>query len=154
MRTWGRALFPVLALMGSTCAFGDDQVHVHEPAAGEKFGTVHFPVSCRSEVQSDFETAVAILHSFGYERAEKAFGAIATRDPRCAMAHWGVAMSLYHPVWAAGNPVAQPTPAELARGRAAVLRAREIGAATPREGDYIAAVEAFYQDSETVDHAT
>jgi len=145
-------LVPVLALVGSSYARGGDEgAHVHEP---EKFGTVRFPVSCREDVRADFETAVAILHSFGYERAEKAFADIGARDPRCAMAYWGVAMSLYHPVWAAGNPVAQPTPAELARGRAAVLRARELGSDIPRERDYIAAVEAFYKDSETVDHAT
>jgi len=154
MRTWSRALVAAaLALIGSAPARGDEGPHVHEPAAVEKFGTVRFPVSCRAEVRADFETAVAILHSFGYARAEKAFADIAARDARCAMAHWGIAMSLYHPVWAAGNPAAQPTPAELARGRAAVLRAREIGADTPRERDYIAAVAAFYKDSDSVDHA-
>ena len=49
--------------------------------------------------------------------------------PSCAMAHWGVAMSLYHPIWAA------PTPAEIARGQAAVEKAIAAGAQhRPREG--------------------
>ena len=154
MLTWSRALVAALVLIGSPPAHADEGPHIHEPAAGEKFGTVRFPVSCRADVRADFEMAVAILHSFGYERAEKAFADIAARDAHCAMAHWGIAMSLYHPVWAAGNPAAQPTAPELARGRTAVLRARKIGAGTPREREYIAAVEAFYKDSETLDHAT
>src|SRR3989454_87091 len=36
---------------------------------GEKVGSVRFPVSCAPAVQADFERAVALLHSFWYEKA-------------------------------------------------------------------------------------
>ncbi len=62
------------------------------------------------------------------------------------MAYWGIAMSLYHPVWF------PPTPADLQRGMAAIERAKSIGAKTQRERDYIAAIEVFYKDSDKVPH--
>ena len=135
-----------------TCALApaapaQQEQHQHDHAH-ETLGTVTFPTSCAPAVQKDFARAVALLHSFWYAPAEKAFGEIAAADPACAMAHWGVAMSLYHPIWA------QPSPDELARGRDAVAKARALGAKTEREGAYIAAVEAFFRDSQTADHAT
>jgi tetratricopeptide (TPR) repeat protein len=64
------------------------------------------------------------------------------------MAHWGVAMSLYHPVWAPSSP------AELQKGWAAVEKAKSVDPKTSRERDYIAAIEAFYKDSDRLDHRT
>ena len=63
------------------------------------YGTVHFPVSCAAAVQKPFERGVALLHSFWYEEAEKEFVQIAKDDPQCAMAHWGIAMSIWHQLW-------------------------------------------------------
>jgi tetratricopeptide (TPR) repeat protein len=63
------------------------------------------------------------------------------------MAHWGVAMSLYHPLW---QP---PDPASLARGADAVAQATRIGAATEREAGYVAAIGAFYARFAERDHA-
>jgi hypothetical protein len=91
---------------------------------------------------------VAWLHSFEYEEAEKAFTEVAATDPRCGMAYWGVAMTNYHPLWAA------PTPAELKRGWDAIEKAKLAGARTQRERDYIAAVELFYKDADKLDHRT
>ncbi|MCI0526726.1 MAG: hypothetical protein L0Y56_04640, partial [Nitrospira sp.] len=65
----------------------------------EKLGQVHFPVSCGSTAQKEFERAVALLHSFWFEEAGKAFTTVIEMDPECAMGYWGVAMSLYHPLW-------------------------------------------------------
>ena len=120
--------------------------HRHEPS--EKLGRVNFVISCTPAAQKQFNRAVAWLHSFEYEEAEKAFTEVAATDPRCGMAHWGVAMSNYHPLWAA------PTAEELKRGWAAVEKARLAGARTPRERDYIAAMETFYKDADKVDHRT
>ena len=58
-----------------------------------KVGEVGFPVSCSAEAQQQFTRAVALLHSFWYEEAVKAFTGVAETDPSCAMAYWGVAMS-------------------------------------------------------------
>ena len=120
------------------------------PAAGQHqdhdLGSVHFPVSCTPAAQKTFERAVALLHSFWYVEAEKTFSEAARFDPRCAMAYWGIAMSLYHPVWA------PPTPADLRKGTAAVEKARSAAAKTQRERDYIAAIEVFYKDSDKAAH--
>jgi hypothetical protein len=92
---------------------------------------------------------VALLHSFWFPEAFKAFAAVAQADPTCAMAHWGTAMT------SLGNPLAGPPgPAQLKDGGAAVGRAKAVGGRTPRERDYIAAIERFYKDADTVDHRT
>src|SRR6516225_4249052 len=115
-------------------------------AAAEQFGTVHFPISCNSEAQQRFLRAVAILHSFGYDKAVEAFTGVAGADPDCAMAWWGVAMSHWYPLWW------PPTPAALAAGAAAVTKAEAVGAKTERERGYIAAIAVFYRDSGRLDH--
>lgn len=127
-----------------------DEGHSHDH--GEQLGTVAFPVSCNAAAGAAFERGVALLHSFQYDDAEKAFADAAAADPGCAMAHWGTAMSLYHPVWAAANPSAAPTPAELKKGAEAVEKARAAGAKTDREKDYVAAVAAFYANADMLDH--
>jgi hypothetical protein len=132
-----------------------DEPHQHEHGAPpEKLGKVDFAVSCSKAARPQFERAVALLHSFWYDAAEKAFLDVAKTDPSCAMAYWGVAMSNFHPIWAAGNPGAEPSPAELRKGIEAVAKAKAAGAKTEREQDYIAAVEAFYRDADKLDHHT
>ena len=121
------------------------QEHVHSHGSGETLGTVHFPTSCRA-VEAEFTRAVALLHSFGYAEARRAFEEVAAKDPACGIAQWGIAMTWYHPIWA------PPTAAELAAGRAAAEAAARIGAGTDRERGYIAAIGTFYRDSGTVDH--
>ena len=117
--------------------------------AQEQVGKVSFPTSCSAAVQQEFERAVAMLHSFWFSASTSAFNAVAQGDPACAMAHWGIAMN------ALGNPFAwPPAPKGLADGWAAVEKAKAAGARTQRERDYIAAIEAFYKDSATVDHRT
>src|SRR5436309_9484545 len=120
-----------------------------DKARSEKLGTVRFPTSCSPAAQPQFERAVALLHSFWFSEGLKAFGAIAEADPGCAMAHWGTAMLTF------GNPFAwPPAPAALAGGLAAVEKAKAAQAKTRRERDYIGAVEAFYKDSDKVEHRT
>ena len=143
------SLAAALALaLAAPARAGDETDHQHHHARTEKLGTVSFPTSCAPASQAPFVRAVALLHSFWYDEAEKAFAQVAADDPSCAMAHWGIAMSLYHPIWA------PPTPPEIARGREAIARALAADAKTPREKDYVAAIAAFFQDAETVDHRT
>ena len=111
------------------------------PALGDlsKVGTVQFPTSCDPKVQDEFARGVALLHSFFYDEARRIFTAVAEKDPGCAMAHWGVAMTWYHPIWAA------PTDEELKNGLAAVEKAESAGAKTERERDYISSIASFYR---------
>src|SRR5919199_2780594 len=125
---------------------GAQEAHHHQHDPSEKIGRVNFPVSCNPQAQKQFNRAVAWLHSFEYEEAEKAFTEVTVTDPRCAMGYWGVAMSNYHPIWA------PPTEAELQKGSGAVERAKAVGVRTVRERDYIEAIEVFYKDSDKLDH--
>lgn len=132
-----------LAVLAAPVAAQEPDTHTHE----DGLGTVRFPVSCESTVQEDFDRAVAILHSFGYEEARREFQSIVERDPACGIGHWGIAMSYWHPLWAA------PTPAEFTAGRSAAGEAARIGARTERERAYISAINRFYGDADRLDHA-
>ena len=93
------AAFLVFISLLTFTAVADDKEHHHEDLTEAQLGTVHFPVSCAQSVQKPFARGVALLHSFWYEEAEKGFIQIAKDDPHCAMAHWGVAMSIWHQLW-------------------------------------------------------
>jgi hypothetical protein len=128
--------FPVLA----------DEGHHHEEITVEQLGTVHFPVSCAPSVQKPFERGVALLHSFWYEEAAKQFEQVAKDDPQCAMAHWGVAISLWHQLWD------NPDKATIKRGLEEIKKAKSLHPKNDRERDYIAAIDTFYSDSKKRDH--
>jgi len=66
---------------------------------GFQFGEVSFSLSCKSATRETFDLALALLHSFEYEEAEKAFVKVIDTDPDCAMAYWGVAMSITYSLW-------------------------------------------------------
>jgi len=102
-----------------------------------ELGPIIFPTSCSPAVQEPFVQAVTLLHSFGYEEAEKAFVEISRQDARCGMAYWGIAMSLYHPLWD------RPDAATLKKGEAALQKAQSLKT-SPRERDYISALACFY----------
>ena len=109
--------------------------------AGHALGSVHFPVSCSALAQRDFDQALALLHHMTYPQARSAFAALATREPDCAMAHWGVAMTLFQPLWPT-----RPTPADLARGGDEVAAARVAPPPTEREQRFIDAAAAFFDN--------
>jgi hypothetical protein len=136
-----------VVLVSATPARAQDE-HPHQAGDLGRVGKVHFPVTCPPELQGDFDRAVALLHSFFYEESERQFAAIAARDPHCAMAWWGVAMSLWHPLW---EP---PDSTSLARGWAAIRRADSLGTGSERERGYIGALASFYRDGDRVDHRT
>lgn len=140
----------IVLLIAIVVSFGlaalADEGHHHEYLTPDQLGTLHFPVSCAASVQKPFERGVALLHSFWYEEAEKEFEQIAKKDPRCAMAHWGIAMSTWHQLWDT------PKGDTLAQGWAEVMKAKALHPKTDRERDYIAAMSAFYGDSKKLDH--
>jgi len=138
-------------------AFADDDTdkdhHHHEDLSETQLGTVHFPISCSAAVQKSFARGVALLHSFWYEEAEKQFLNITHTDSHCAMAHWGIAMSLWHELWN------EPEANVIKRGLGEATDAEKLASdpalaksATPREKAYIAAIVAFYSGSDKLDH--
>ena len=109
-----------------------------------QFGEVSFSLSCDYAVRDAFDLAVSLLHSFEYAEAEKAFVKVIDIDPECAMAYWGVAMSIYHALWKA------PEVEELKKG-AMVLKLAESLPKTDKEQDYLNAIGAYYTDWQTTD---
>jgi tetratricopeptide (TPR) repeat protein len=124
-----------------------DQEHGNHAASGS-LGRVDFRVSCNAAAQESFTRGLALLHSFTYEESAEAFRDAAANDSRCAMAHWGLAMTEYHQLW---DPHAGP--AELQRGSAEIEKARELKLGTPRERDYVEALGVFYDGWERRSHA-
>src|SRR5258705_3242388 len=94
------------------------EMHTHQHDASEKLGRVNFTVSCKPAARIQFNRATALLHSFWYAEAEKAYAGVAETDPDCAMAYWGMSMRGYHPVWAPA------TAEEVLRGQAAAAQRR------------------------------
>jgi len=134
-----------IATAFSGAAFADEGHH-HEELTQEQLGTVHFPVSCTPDAQKTFEKGIALLHSFWYEEAEKTFLDAEKQDPKCAMAYWGEALSLWHQLWD------RPTAATIKRASAELKKADKAKAKTERERDYIQALKAFYSNSKKADH--
>jgi tetratricopeptide (TPR) repeat protein len=149
---WGYSLslrlpvFLSIPLLFCTLA-GRQEMHVHD--APEQLGEVSFPVWCQTPVQKDFDRGVALLHSFAYSAAEEAFRKIAERDPKCAMAHWGIAMTHFHQLW-------QPpiSPASYPSAQQEIETALRIGAGTERERGFIHAAELIFRDEASVPYET
>jgi hypothetical protein len=116
------------------------------PRDGEMFGTVSFSATIPDSLQKDFNIAIALLHSFEYDEAEKMFAKLIDQSPDCAMAYWGVAMSNFHALWA------PPSQSELLKGAKAIEIARSIEKKTKRESDYIEAIANFYENNDRLDH--
>ena len=137
----------LFVLGGTLAAFGQEDHSQHQQAVAG-LGTVNLSTSCNAAAQTLISKGAALLHSFGYEEARLTFMQAAKADPACGMAHWGVARTWYHPIWA------PPSPDELKLGAASVDLALASGAKTERERDYINSLAVFYKDWQTVDHAT
>src|SRR5882762_1091944 len=137
-------VFLVLLAFASSC-FAQDEPH-HRHAAAEKLGTVSFPISCAPATQAQFERGMALLYSFEYETASDQFQEIQKKDPACAMAYWGQAMSLYHQLWD------RPSKTDLQHGAELLAKARSLNPPTARERDYIQALTVFYTDTGKFDH--
>jgi tetratricopeptide (TPR) repeat protein len=101
-------------------------------------GSVSFQTSCKPQVKEEFNRAVALLHSFWLDEAERMFKVVAMRDPDCAMAHWGVAMTNFNQVNGG------PTLAGVAAANQSLARADAAREKNPREAAYIGALHSFF----------
>jgi tetratricopeptide (TPR) repeat protein len=137
-----------LVILGGALAAAGQEDHSQHQHAVAGLGTVNFSTSCNARAQTLMSRGAALLHSFGYEEARLTFLDAAKADPACGMAHWGVARTWYHPIWA------PPSPDELKKGSAALDLAISTGAKTERERDYINSLAVFYKDWQTVGHST
>jgi tetratricopeptide (TPR) repeat protein len=125
-------------LIGMLTAVGAERSAVPAPGDLRAAGTVDFKVSGAPEVRSEFIRGVALLHSFFYEEARRIFTEVAARDPNCAMAQWGIAMTWWHPIWT------PPTSDEMRAGKAAIEKGMAMKAGTDLERGFITALNAYY----------
>jgi tetratricopeptide (TPR) repeat protein len=115
----------------------------HQHGKTEQLGEVHFATSCNEGAQTEFNHAVALLHSFQFSRAIEGFDAALRDDPKCAIAYWGIALSDW------GNPFAPGTKDSglVQLGHDNAERGKSLGTRTAREQAYLAAVGKLYSDS-------
>lgn len=133
-----RRLFQLVALIAASGLFARPASAQHEH---EQLGDVHLSVSCSAPAQQQFDHALALLYNFVFPQDVQAFAEVARTDSTCGMAYWGVAISRR------GNPlVGAIDTTALREGAAAADRAARVGAPTPRERAYIAAVGEYYRD--------
>ncbi len=117
------------------------------PAAPpDQLGKINFPTSCSADVQPTIEKGVALLHSFQYKESGQTFADAATRDPKCAMAHWGKAMALFYQLWEF------PDDKKLKEGHKDTEKARKLHPASAREQGFLQAAAIFYQKKSKLTH--
>lgn len=107
--------------------------------------SVHFETSCADGVREQFDHGITMLHSFEYPETTRLFGEIMAADSNCAMAYWGAAMSIWHPLWA------PPSVADLERGKALLDKTQQMPA-TERERSYLDALQTFFAASDPATH--
>lgn len=135
----------VMVMVGA--AAWSDTVPTNDPHAGHDLGKVDFPVTCSAAAQQQFKQGVLLLHHMTYPQARVAFERTADIDPGCAMAQWGIAMTLFQPLWPT-----RPSTADLERGRAATRKAASLHPQNDREGLLIAAAAAFFDEPAGTDY--
>jgi tetratricopeptide (TPR) repeat protein len=111
----------------------------HAKEVPERLGTVSFPTSCAPSVHASVNRGVALLHDFWYEESRPQFESILKADPACAIAHWGIAMSAFHQIWA------RPDDATMTNGWKEMQAAQAQPPKTAREREYIAALSDFFK---------
>ncbi len=134
-----------LRFFAAVCALALLSAGIAQAHEDDKLGKVTFPTSCDPKVQSEFESGVAMLHSYWFNYAGKTFKAVLQKDPGCAMAYWGIALDLL------GNSLASAPQAKDAQAAwAALEQARAAGAKTQRERDWIEAISNYFRDHDKV----
>ena len=110
-------------------------------------GVVQFETSCAPTVKPTFVRGVALLHSFEFGAATKAFNDVVAADSNCAIAYWGVAVSAWGNPFAAGNK----SDAQLQRGLTAIERGQSLERGTERERAYLAAAAKLFENYKSAD---
>jgi hypothetical protein len=117
-----------------------DQTHSMDHVGS---ASVNFDTSCSPALKPDLNRAVALQHSFWFPEAIKGFNDVLAKDPSCAIAYWGIALSQW------GNPFAGlRAPQQIQLGRDAIQKAQSTGSPTPRERAYIDAAAELFTDGD------
>ncbi len=149
-------LFLFVVLMPIQSLLGNDEAKKEELLAGHSYhgeafnegprqkpylmpglGQSQFKISTSDETaQSYFNQGIDQLHGFWYFEAERSFRQVATLDPGCAMAYWGLAMANVNNEDRAKKFLKEARQKLMASDRTT----------SNRESLYIAALESFYSE--------
>ncbi len=149
MRTKLTVLLGVCSLTLATSGAALAQDHAGHGAPADRLGSVTFPNTCADAVKPQVNRGVALLHSFWFDEAIRTFNDVAAKDPKCGISQWGVALAMWGNVLATG-----PQPPGITAALAAIDKGRQMGTGSPREGDYLEAVAAFYNGAPEKDART
>ncbi len=136
--------FGAAAALAASVAWADQQPPAASGNGGpplfDNLGNLHHPITTSSpEAQQYFDQGLRLVFAFNHEEAINSFEAAARRDPKTAMAHWGVALAL-------GPNINLPMDRESEkRAYEAIQRARALAASvSPMEQAYIEALATRY----------
>ena len=139
--------FVAVALLTAAALFALGQPAAAQGDAEAQLGKVHFETSCNAAAQQRFDRGMRYQHSFWYSASREIFEDVLKADPDCAIAYWGIALSLLN------NPfIGMPPASNLPLGLAALEKGKTAGAKTQRERDYIDALAVFYTGYDKTDH--
>ena len=127
-------------------ALSSSQPLVAQGDVDQQLGSVHFETSCNEVAQRRFDRGMRYQHSYWYGPAQEIFEEALKADPTCAIAQWGIALTLLD------NPHNAIPKSNLAPGLAAIQKAKAMGAKTERERDYIDALMLMYADYDKLSH--
>jgi tetratricopeptide (TPR) repeat protein len=99
-RLW---LATLIVLLYTSPGFTHDGAHEDTEQTAEApriLGVLDFPNSGSEAAQAAFVQGVLLLHSFEFDDSRAAFIEAQSIDPDFAMAIWGEALTLNHPLWA------------------------------------------------------
>jgi hypothetical protein len=132
------------ATLAATATFGACPPALAQDEADQKLGKVHFATTCNEVAQRRFDRAMRYQHSFWYVQSKEIYEEAIKADPGCAIAYWGIALSLLN------NPHGAIPAPNLPLGLSAIEKAKEIGANSERERDYIDALSVMYVDYDKI----
>ena len=133
-RAWPAAVLLLVASIGAAPG-----------AEAQQLGSVHFEISCSKIAQASFDHSLALLHHMTYPEARAGFERMVVLDKRCAMARWGIAMTLFQPLWST-----RPSPADIRRGREEIREARRLNLPTEQERLFVDAGAAFFREPDSL----
>ncbi len=128
------------AFLTSTRGFADDRL-------GDQLGTVRFEVSGQPGAREHVVRGVKLLHHMMYSEADQEFARAAEIDPTCALAWWGRAMTLIHPLWPD-----TPSEADRQQGAGFIQQGLACPAPTARERAYLETLNTYFGGPATSDY--
>jgi hypothetical protein len=128
------------ATLAAAATFGSFSSALAQDEADQKLGMVHFATTCNEVAQRRFDRAMRYQHSFWYAESKDIYEEAIKADPDCAIAYWGIALSLL------SNPHSAIPAPNLPLGLSAITKAKEVGGHSERERDYIDALSVMYVD--------